>query len=322
MKAIRVHQTGDADALIYEDVANGDPGPGEARVKIAAAGLNFIDIYQRMGIYPMPAPFIPGMEAAGTVDAVGSDVTEVVVGDRVVYTMLPGSYAESAVVPAWLLAPIPNNMSFEQAAAIMLQGLTAHYLTESTFPLKEGNIVLIHAAAGGVGQLLVQMAARKGARVIGTVGTEEKAELARAAGADDVILYTEVDFATAVVELIGEHGLDVVYDSVGQSTFLKGLDLLKPRGYMVLFGAASGPVEPFDPQILNQKGSLFLTRPSLGAYIQTRDELLARCADLFSWIESGLLKVRIDQTFDLADAAEAHRYMEARKTKGKVVLIP
>ena len=322
MKAIRVHETGDSNALIYEDVTVGEPGPGEARVRIEAAGLNFIDIYQRMGIYPLPTPFIPGMEAAGTVDAVGSEVTDVAVGDRVVYTMLPGAYAEAAIVPAWLLAPIPQALSFDQAAAVMLQGLTAHYLTESTFPLREGHTALIHAAAGGVGQLLVQMAARKGAHVIGTVGTEEKAELARAAGADDVILYRDVDFASAVVELIGEKGLDVVYDSVGQSTFLKGLDLLKPRGYMVLFGAASGPVDLFDPQILNQKGSLFLTRPSLGAYIGSREELLARCSDLFGWIESGRIKLRIDQTFALADAAEAHRYMEARKTKGKVVLIP
>lgn len=322
MKAIRVHQPGAADALIYEDVTMGDPGPDEARVRIEAAGLNFIDIYQRMGIYPMETPFIPGMEAAGVVEAIGDHVRDVAVGDRVVYTMRPGSYAEAAIVPAWMLAPMPDAMRFEQAAAVMLQGLTAHYLTESTFPLQAEQTALIHAAAGGVGQLLVQMAARKGVRVIATVGTEEKAALARASGADEVILYREVDFEAAVIDLVGENNLDVVYDSVGQSTFLKGLNLLKPRGYMVLFGAASGPVDLFDPQLLNQKGSLFLTRPSLGAYIQNRDELLARTGDLFRWVETGMLKLRIDQTFALSDVAEAHRYMEARKTKGKVVLIP
>lgn len=322
MKAIRVHQPGDADTLVYEDVAVAEPGPGQALVKIEAAGLNFIDIYQRMGIYPMAPPFTPGMEAAGVVEAVGPGVSEVAVGDRVVYTMLPGSYAEYAVVPAWMLAPMPDALSFAEAAAVMLQGLTAHYLTESTFSLQRGQTALIHAAAGGVGQLLVQMAARRGVRVIGTVSTEEKAALAHAAGAADVILYTEVDFEEAVVELVGDNALDVIYDSVGQSTFLKGLNLLRPRGYMVLFGAASGPVDPIDPQILNQKGSLFLTRPSLGAYIRDRAELLARCADLFGWIETGVLQLRIDATFALAEAAEAHRYMEARKTKGKVVLIP
>lgn len=322
MKAIRVHTPGEADVMVYEETATPEPKAGEARVRIEAAGLNFIDIYQRRGWYPLSSPFTPGMEAAGVVDAVGPDVTEVAVGDRVAYTMQVGSYAEAAVVPAWKLAPLPDAVSMEAAAAVMLQGLTAHYLTRSTFPLQPGNVALIHAAAGGVGLLLVQMAKQCGARVIGTVSTEEKAALARAAGADDVILYSQVDFAQAVVDLVGPHALDVVYDSVGQDTFDKGLDLLKPRGYMVLFGQASGPVAPVDPQILNQKGSLFLTRPSLGAYILDRAELLARTDDLFRWIADGALDVRIDQTFSLADAPDAHRYMEARQTKGKVVLVP
>lgn len=308
--------------MVYEEIATPEPKAGEARVRIEAVGLNFIDIYQRRGWYPLDAPFTPGMEAAGVVDAVGPDVTDVAVGDRVAYTMQAGAYAEAAIVPAWKLAPLPDAISMETAAAVMLQGLTAHYLTRSTFPLQPGNIALIHAAAGGVGLLLVQMAKQCGARVIGTVSTEEKAALARAAGADDVILYSEVDFADAVVDLVGAHALDVVYDSVGQSTFDKGLDLLKPRGYMVLFGQASGPVAALDPQVLNQKGSLFLTRPSLGHYVLNREELLQRCNDLFNWLENGTLHVRIDQTFALADAPDAHRYMEARKTKGKVVLVP
>ena len=308
--------------MIYEEVATPEPKAGEARVRVQAIGLNFIDIYQRRGWYSMPSPFTPGMEAAGVVDAVGPDVTEVAVGDRVAYTMQAGAYAEAAIVPAWKLAPLPDAISMETAAAVMLQGLTAHYLTRSTFSLQPGNIALIHAAAGGVGLLLVQMAKQCGAHVIGTVSTEEKAALARAAGADDVILYSQVDFAQAVVDLVGSHALDVVYDSVGQDTFDKGLDLLKPRGYMVLFGQASGPVAPLDPQVLNQKGSIFLTRPSLGHYLLDRAELLQRCADLFGWLESGSLHVRIDQTFALADAPDAHRYMEARKTKGKVVLVP
>ena len=308
--------------MVYEEIATPEPKAGEARVRIEAVGLNFIDIYQRRGWYPLDAPFTPGMEAAGVVDAVGPDVTDVAVGDRVAYTMQAGAYAEAAIVPAWKLAPLPDAISMETAAAVMLQGLTAHYLTRSTFPLQPGNIALVHAAAGGVGLLLVQMAKQCGARVIGTVSTEEKAALARAAGADDVILYSEVDFADAVVDLVGAHALDVVYDSVGQSTFDKGLDLLKPRGYMVLFGQASGPVAALDPQVLNQKGSLFLTRPSLGHYVLSRAELLQRCNDLFTWLENGTLNVRIDQTFALADAPDAHRYMEARKTKGKVVLVP
>lgn len=321
MNAIRVHEPGEADALQLDEVAMPEPGPGQARVKIEAAGLNFIDIYHRRGWYPLATPFIPGMEAAGEVDAVGAGVTEVSVGDRVGYTMQPGAYAEYGVVDAWKLAPLPDGIDMQTAAAVMLQGLTAHYLANSTFPLEPGHTALIHAAAGGVGLLLVQMAKRRGARVIGTVGTEEKAELARAAGADEVILYREVDFEAAVTDLTGGEGLEVVYDSVGEPTFAKGLNLLKPRGYMVLFGQAGGQVDALDPQILNQKGSLFLTRPSLGHYILDRDELLARCDEMFGWILSGELNVRIDQTFALADAADAHRYMEARKTKGKVVLL-
>ncbi len=261
------------------------------------------------------------MEAAGIVDAVGDGVTEAAVGDRVVYTMRPGAYAEYATVEAWKLAPIPSGVSTETAAAAMLQGLTAHYLAYSTFPLQEGQTALIHAAAGGVGLLLVQMAKQCGARVIGTVGTPEKAELAGQAGADDVILYRDVDFEGAVNQLTGGTGIDVVYDSVGEPTFAKGLNLLKPRGYMVLFGQAGGQVAPLDPQILNQKGSLFLTRPSLGHYILDRSELLDRCADLFGWIADGRLDVRIDRTFALAEAPDAHRYMEGRRTKGKVILL-
>lgn len=322
MKAIRVHTPGEADVMVYEEVATPEPKAGEARVRIEAVGLNFIDIYQRRGWYPLDAPFTPGMEAAGVVDAVGPNVREVAVGDRVAYTMEVGAYAEAAVVPAWKLAPLPDAISMETAAAVMLQGLTAHYLTHSTFPLQPGNVALVHAASGGVGLLLVQMAKHRGARVIGTVSTEEKAALARAAGADDVILYSQVDFQEAVVDLIGPHAVDVVYDSVGKTTFHKGLDLLKPRGYMVLFGQASGPVEALDPQILNQKGSLFLTRPSLGHYVLNRAELHVRTDELFDWLRTGALNVRIDQTFALADAPDAHRYMEARNTKGKVVLRP
>ena len=322
MKAIRVHQFGGPEALSYEETALPEPGPGEARVKIEAAGVNFIDVYHRTGLYPGQLPITPGVEGAGVVDAVGPEVSEVKPGDRVVYAMQQGSYAEYAVVPTWKLIPIPDGVDTRQAAAVLLQGMTAHYLSHSTYPIQPGDTALVHAAAGGVGLLLVQMAKRRGARVIGTVSTEEKARLAREAGADEVILYTQADFEAETKRLTDGQGVDVVYDSVGQTTFDKSLNCLKPRGYLVLYGQSSGPVPPFDPQVLNAKGSLFLTRPSLGHYVADRTELLERANALFEWIAAGELKVRIDQSFPLAEAAEAHRYLEARKTKGKILLIP
>lgn len=322
MKAIRVHQYGPPEVMNYETAPVPEPGEEEVRVRIEAAGLNFIDVYQRLGRYPLPLPFTLGMEGAGVVDSVGPGVSQLKPGDRVAYAMERGTYAEYALVPAWKAVLIPDGVASEQAAAVMLQGTTAHYLSHSTYPLGAGHTALVHAAAGGTGQLLVQMAKIRGARVIGTCSTEEKAALAQAAGADDVILYTQEDFVAATKQLTGGRGVDVIYDSVGQETFLKGLDCLRPRGHMVLFGAASGPVEPIDVQILNQKGSLFLTRPSLGHYLAGREEILARTGDIFDWMASGRLQVRIDQRFPLADAAEAHRYIEGRQTRGKVLLIP
>ncbi|MCL6511340.1 MAG: quinone oxidoreductase [Anaerolineae bacterium] len=322
MKAVRIHAHGDADVLTCEDVPTPEPGPGEARVKIGAAGLNFIDIYQRRGWYKTPLPLVLGQEAAGVVDAIGDGVTEFKPGDRVAYASVMGAYAEYAIVPVARLVPVPPSASIEQAAAVMLQGMTAHYLATSTYPLKPGDVALVHAGSGGVGQLLIQIAKRMGARVIATVGSAEKAELARAAGADEVILYREQDFEAEVKRLTDGAGVHVNYDSVGKDTFLKGLNVLRPRGYMVLYGQSSGPVEPFDPQLLNQKGSLFLTRPSLGHYTLTRAELLGRAGDLFQWMASGQLTVRIDRTFELGKAADAHRYMEARQTRGKVLLVP
>ena len=322
MKAVRVHEVGDADVLRYDDIPTPEPGAGEVRIKIEAAGLNFIDTYHRMGWYPLPLPLILGQEGASVVDAVGTGVTDFKVGDRVAYCMHQGAYAEYAVVPAAKVVPVPEGVSTHQAAAIMLQGMTAHYLTHSTYPLQAGDTALVHAAAGGTGALIVQMAKMRGARVIGTVGTEEKASLAKEAGADEAIIYTQIDFEPAVKQLTGGKGVNVVYDSVGRDTFMKSLNCLRPRGYMVLFGQASGRVEPVDPQLFNQKGSLFFTRPSLGAYVLTRAELLQRTTDLFNWLASGKLKVRIDKTFALQDAAEAHRYLEGRNTKGKVLLIP
>lgn len=322
MKAIRIHATGGHDVLRLEEIDQPQPGPGQALVKVAFAGLNFIDIYQRLGQYKMPLPFTPGLEGGGTVAAVGPDVTEVKPGDRVAYCMMPGAYADYSVVPAARLVPVPDGVSLEQATALMVQGMTAHYLVFSTFPLAVRHTALIHAAAGGTGRLLVQIAGRTGARIIATAGTAEKAELARSAGADEVIIYTQTDFGPEVKRLTDGAGVDVVYDSVGKSTFAAGLDCLKPRGYMVLWGQASGPVDPIDPQILNQKGSIFLTRPSLGAYIASRDELLQRAGDLFAWVKAGELDVRIDRVFPLVDAAAAHAYIEDRRTKGKVLLQP
>lgn len=322
MKAIRVHEFGDADALQYEETETPAPGEGEVRVKIEAAGVNFIDIYHRTGAYASDLPITPGVEAAGVVDAVGSGVTDLAPGDRVAYAMQIGSYAEYAVVPAETLVPVPEELDLQPAAAVLLQGMTAHYLVHDTYPLQAGETALVHAAAGGVGHLLVQLAKRSGARVIGTVSTEEKAELARQAGADEIIRYTEVDFEEETQRLTDGAGVEVVYDSVGKDTFHKSLNCLKPRGYMVLYGQSSGAVEPIDPQILNQKGSLFLTRPSLFHYAGARDELLQRTGDLFGWMAAGELDVRIDRSFPLAEAAAAHRYMEGRKTKGKLLLVP
>lgn len=322
MQAIRIYATGGREVLQLETIPIPEPGPGQVRVKVAYAGLNFIDIYQRLGQYKLPLPFTPGLEAGGVVDAIGPDVTEVNVGDRVAYCMVNGAYAQYAVVPAASVAPVPPGIGLDVATALMVQGMTAHYLAFSTFPLARQHTALIHAAAGGTGRLLVQVAKRTGARVLATAGTAEKAELARSAGADAVIIYTQEDFVSEVKRLTNGAGVDVVYDSVGQSTFAGGLDCLKPRGMMVLWGQASGPVAPIDPQILNQKGSLYLTRPSLGAYIATRTELLERASALFAWVQSGALDVRIDRIFPLADVAAAHAYIEGRQTKGKVLLQP
>lgn len=322
MKAIRVHQYGGVEVLSYEDIPVPEPGAGEARVKLEAIGLNYVDVYQRAGLYQLKLPFTLGMEGAGILDAVGRDVSEVKVGDRVAYSMVPGAYAEYAVVPSSRLVPLPKNIDSRSAAATMLQGKTAHYLTHSTYPLKTGDTALVHAAAGGVGLLLVQIAKRRGATIFGTVSTEEKARLAREAGADDIILYTQTDFAAEIKRLTNGRGVNVVYDSVGQSTFDKSLDCLRPRGYMVLFGQSSGPVPPFNLGTLATKGSLFVTRPTLAHYALDRQELLQRSNDLFNWIAAGQLKLRIDKTFPLAEAAEAHRQLEARKTTGKVLLIP
>ena len=320
MEAVRIYAVGGSTVLHLEEIDRPEPGPGQARVRIEYAGLNFIDIYQRLGLYKLPLPFTPGLEAGGVVDAVGAGVTEVNVGDRVAYCMVNGAYAQYAVVPAAKLVLAPAGVGLDVATALMVQGMTAHYLVFSTFPLASHHTALIHAAAGGTGRLLVQIAKRTGARVIATAGTEEKAALARSAGADEVILYTQTDFVAEVKRLTSGAGVDVVYDSVGRSTFAGGLDCLKPRGMMVLWGQASGPVAPFDPQILNQKGSLYLTRPNLGAYIATRYELLQRASELFAWVEAGTLDVRIDRVFPLAEAAAAHTYIEKRQTKGKVLL--
>ncbi|MFQ5929259.1 MAG: quinone oxidoreductase [Acidobacteriota bacterium] len=322
MKAIRVHELGGPEVLSYEDVPEPEPNPNEALVEIKAIGLNFIDTYHRTGLYKAALPFTPGVEAAGTVSAVGSDVSEVEVGDPVAYALSLGTYAERAAVPAWQLVKLPPDLDFKTGAAIMVQGMTAHYLTRSSYPLAPGSTALVHAAAGGVGLLLVQMAKMCGARVIGTVSTEEKAELAGRAGADEVIVYTEKDFESEVQRLTDGAGVEVVYDSVGQTTFEKSMNCLKPRGYLVLFGQASGPVPPFDPQILNAKGSLFLTRPSLGHYAASREELLERAGEVLKWVSNRDLKVRIDRTFPLSEASDSHRALEGRKTAGKVLLLP
>ena len=323
MKAIRVHTPGGPEALKLDEIPDPAPKEGEAVVRVEAAGLNFIDVYFRTGLYKGPSlPFTLGQEAAGTVAAVGPGVTEIAVGDRVAWSGVQGAYAELAVVPAARLVKLPEGVSARQGAAAMLQGMTAHYLACSTYPLQSGDTCVVHAAAGGVGQLLCQIAKLRGARVLGTVSTEEKARIAREAGADEVIRYTEQDFAVEVKRLTDGRGVQVIYDGVGRQTFDKGLDCLARRGMMVLFGASSGPVPPFDPQILNAKGSLFLTRPSLGHYIATREELVERAGDVLGWIAEGKLRLSIDREVPLAEAAEAHRALEARETKGKVLLIP
>ena len=322
MKAMRVHKYGGPEVLTQEEIAVPEPKAGEARVKIEAIGLNYIDVYQRTGLYQLPLPFTLGREAAGTVDAAGPNVTEVKEGDRVAYAMETGAYAEFATVPAWKLVPVPAKIDSHIAAATMLQGMTAHYLTHSTYPLKQGETALVHAAAGGVGLLLIQIAKRLGARVFGTVSTEEKSRFAKEAGADEVILYTRVDFGAEVKRLTDGAGVHVVYDSVGQTTFEKSLDCLRPRGCLALFGQSSGPVPPFDLGKLANKGSLFITRLSLVHYMSDRRELLERANDLFEWIAASQLKLRIDKSFPLAAAAEAHRQLEGRKTTGKVLLVP
>jgi NADPH:quinone reductase len=320
MKRIQVSVPGGPENLQLVDVPTPVPGPGQALVKIAASGVNFIDVYFRTGLYKADLPITLGSEAAGTVEAVGPDVSEVAPGDRVAYAMTRGSYAEYAVMPAWQLVKIPSHVDFPLAAAALLQGMTAHYLTHSAYPLKSGDVCLVHAAAGGTGGLIVQMAKMLGARVLATVSTAEKAQMARELGADEVIRYTEQDFEAEARRLTAGQGVAVVYDSVGRTTFDKSLGSLRMRGTLALFGASSGPVPPFDPTILNAKGSLFLTRPSLGHYIQTRQELEWRSGDVLNWIDAGKLKVRIARTYPLAESAEAHRALEGRHTAGKLLL--
>jgi NADPH:quinone reductase len=321
MKAIQVKQVGGPEAMELVEIPVPEPKANEAVVKIAAAGVNFVDVYFREGRYTTVTPFVPGQEAAGDVVAVGANVTNLKVGDRVAYATMQGSYAAYAAVAADRLAKIPEGVSHQQAAAAMLQGMTAHYLLYSTYPLKKGETALVHAAAGGVGLLLVQMAHNLGARVLGTVSTEAKARLAREAGADQVILYTQTDFETETKHLTANRGVDVVYDSVGRTTFEKGLNVLRPRGYMVLYGGSSGAVPPFDLIQLSQKGSLFVTRPTLGHYVLTREELELRANAVFGMIAAGQLKLRIAHTYPLKDAAQAHRDLEGRKTTGKLLLL-
>lgn len=322
MKAIQVKQPGGVEALQVVDLPIPQPKPSEAIVKIAAVGVNFIDIYLREGRYKAPLPFVDGQEAAGVVTEVGADVKSVKPGDRVAYAGPLGAYAEYAAVPAERLVPVPSGVSDREAGAAMLQGMTAQYLAYDTFPLRHGQTALIHAAAGGVGLLLVQMAHNLGVRVIGTVSTDEKAQLARQAGADEIILYTKADFEAETKRLTSGKGVDVVYDSVGKTTFEKGLNVLRPRGMMVLFGGSSGAVPPFDLIQLSQKGSLFVTRPTLGHYTITREELLMRAEAVFGMIAAKKLKLRIEHTYKLEDSQQAHRDLEGRRTTGKLLLIP
>jgi NADPH2:quinone reductase len=321
MHAIRVSETGGPEKLVYQEIELPQPQAGEALVKIAAAGVNFIDVYYRIGQYKTNLPFTPGQEASGIVEAVGPGVTEVKVGQRVAYVLSMGSYAEYAVVPASKLVPVPDGVDDQQAAAALLQGMTAHYLTHSTYRVQKDDTVLVHAAAGGVGLLLTQMVHQIGAKVIATVSTEAKAELARAAGADEIILYNQADFEQEVKRITAGAGVSVVYDSVGKTTFDKSINCLRPRGYMVLYGSSSGPVPLFDPATLNSKGSLFLTRPSLGHYLLTQQELLQRANEVLAMIEAGNLKLRIEHTYPLAQAGQAHLDLQARATTGKLLLL-
>lgn len=320
MRAVRIHETGGPDVLRVEDVAAPAPAGGEALVRIEYAGLNFIDTYKRSGLYKVPLPSTLGEEGAGVVEAVGPDVTDVRVGDRVAWASVMGAYAEYAVVKASRLVPVPANVDTRVAAAVMLQGMTAHYLATSTFPLERGQSCLVHAAAGGVGLLLCQLGRQRGAHVIATASTADKQARAGAAGAEHAVSYAE--FGAAAKRLTGGRGVQVVYDSVGQSTFHASLDALAPRGMMVSFGQSSGPVGPIDPLLLSRKGSLFLTRPTLAHYVQTREELVARTAEVFRWVVEGTIDVHIDRIVPLAAAAEAHRALESRQTSGKVLLTP
>ncbi|HEV2398607.1 MAG TPA: quinone oxidoreductase [Candidatus Sulfotelmatobacter sp.] len=322
MKAIQVKQTGGPEVMELVDLPVPEPKAGEAVVKLSASGVNFIDVYNREGRYKAPLPFVLGQEGAGVVTAVAPDVNSVKVGDHVAWVHLLGAYAEYEAVAAQRLVPIPAGVSDQQAAAAMLQGMTAHYLSHDTYPLKRGETALVHAAAGGVGLLLVQMAHNIGARVIATVSTDEKAKLAREAGADEVILYTQQDFEEETKRLTGGKGVDVVYDSVGKTTFERGLNVLRPRGMMVLYGGSSGAVPPFDLIALSVKGSLYVTRPTLASYTITREELMARSSAVFGMIAAGKLKLRIEHTYPLAEAQRAHRELEGRKTTGKLLLIP
>ncbi|MBI4312588.1 MAG: quinone oxidoreductase [Chloroflexi bacterium] len=321
MKAIQIAQTGGPEVLKYVDVPDPKPGPGQALIEVKAAGVNFMDIYNRSGLYRIQVPMILGGEGAGVVAQVGAGVTDVKVGDRVAWASGGSSYAEKMVNQADRLVPMPAGVSFELAAAAMLQGMTAHYLSHDTYPLKKGDTCIVHAGAGGVGQLLIQMAKMRGATVIATVSTETKAKLAKSLGADHVVLYTQQDFAEETKGITGGKGVEVVYDSVGATTFEKGLDVLKPRGYMVLYGQSSGPVQPVSPFTLQGK-SLFLTRPGLGHYTATREDLVRRATDVFNWIAQGKLKLQIFGTYPLRNAAEAHRHLENRETTGKLLLTP
>jgi NADPH2:quinone reductase len=323
MRAIVVGERGGPEKLIPTDVPDpGPPGPGEVLVEVAAVGVNFVDTYQRTGLYEVPLPFTPGLEGAGSVLAVGEGVEGVEAGDRIGWINVLGSYAEQLLVPADKAVPVPDGIDLHLAAAVLLQGITAHFLATDTWPLQPGDRCLIHAGAGGVGLLLTQIAKMRGAEVVTTVGTPEKAQLSRQAGSDHVIVYTETDFQGAIEEIAGPKAIDVVYDGVGASTFMKGLDVLRPRGMMVTFGNASGPVPEIAPLLLSQKGSLFLTRPTSSHYSRTREELLDRSTDLFAWIEAGDLDVHVGGDFSLDGAADAHRALEGRETTGKVLLIP
>jgi len=322
MKAIRIHEYGGPEVYRYEDVPDPEPASGQVLVAVEAVGVNFIEVYQRTGLYPVPLPATPGSEAAGTITALGPDVTGFAVGDRVAWQGPPGAYAERAAIPIERMVRLPEGVSTKQGAAAMLQGMTAHYLACSTWPLKPGDTCVVHAAAGGVGLLLCQIAKRRGARVIGTVSSDEKAALARAAGADETVLYTTQDFEAEVKRLTAGAGVQVVYDSVGVATFEKSLRCLAPRGMLALFGQSSGPVPPFDPQVLARQGSLYLTRPVLGNYTATRADFLARASEVLGWVRAGTLRLRIGREFPLSQATAAHRALQGRGTTGKLLLIP